>query len=828
MSDSNHELQLADQFVRDTGCNVFLTGKAGTGKTTFLHNLKKDCDKRMVVTAPTGVAAINAGGVTLHSFFQLPFGPFVPGSEDQRQYRFNREKINLIKSLDLLVIDEISMVRADLLDGVDSVLRRYRRSNLPFGGVQLLLIGDLHQLAPVVKPEDWRILGPHYSSPYFFASSSLEKTELITIELQHIYRQADAHFIQLLNQVRNSNLDKKSLDHLNSRYQAESKHREAELSGYITLCTHNNRADAINTARLAGLSANSRTFSAEVEGEFPEHAYPTPHSLELKIGAQVMFVRNDSSYEKRYFNGKIGSVTRISADRIWIRCPDDHDEIIVEPATWENIEYSLDQETMEVKENKVGAFVQYPLKLAWAITIHKSQGLTFDHAIIDAQAAFAPGQVYVALSRCRTLEGMILSSPLSQTGIRTDRSVLAFTREAASKLPGDQQLRAAKIRYQKALLLDCFDYKRLQYLLGRLSSSVRRYGDLLRLVGIADLNALQQATTNEICTIGQNFRRQLKGLFQEDLLPSEDPMITERLQKASVYFTEKMNQYLMQVVPGLYVETDNKEMSKQLKRQIGQLQEETAIKFAAISSCENGFNNNNYLRAISSAEILTQPLQSGRPKKVAPLYAEADIEHPELFESLKNWRTERTRRENIAAFLVMHQKTLIQIAVHLPDSRAALKRIKGIGRKLIERYGEELLEIVVAYRKKHHISEVQLPIPEHGTVAEQTQQKKRAAVGGEDTKQLSFALFKEGLKVAEIAKQRDLKTSTIEKHLAHFVAQGEIELKEFVSHQRQQSIEEQLDTAKGQKLSEIKAALGPGYSYSEISFVLAHRQFLTK
>jgi len=400
MSIPNPELQLADEFLQYTNCNVFLTGKAGTGKTTFLKDFNKHSPKRMVVTAPTGVAAINAGGVTLHSFFQMPFGPFVPGSEahsQSHQRRFNREKINLIKSLDLLVIDEISMVRADLLDGVDAVLQRYRRSNLPFGGVQLLMIGDLHQLSPVVKDAEWRLLKPYYDSAYFFSSNSLSKTELFTIELKHIYRQSDTRFINLLNSVRDNNLDESGIAALNKRF--DPNFSPGDKEGYITLCTHNRKADGINFSKLHSVKNKKHTFDAEVEGDFPEHTFPTQATLDLKIGAQVMFVRNDPSPDKRFFNGKIGEITRIKSDEIWIKCPDENNQIIVEPAVWENIEYKLNQESGEIKENKIGTFEQYPLKLAWAITIHKSQGLTFDNAIIDAQAAFAHGQVYVALEQ---------------------------------------------------------------------------------------------------------------------------------------------------------------------------------------------------------------------------------------------------------------------------------------------------------------------------------------------------------------------------------------------------------------------------------------------
>jgi len=401
----NHELQLADNFVRHTGCNIFLTGKAGTGKTTFLRNLHRNTAKRMIITAPTGVAAINAGGVTLHSFFQLPFGPFVPGSEayesgKQRQFRFSREKKQIIKSLDLLVIDEISMVRADLLDAVDAVLRRHRRNNLPFGGVQLLMIGDLHQLSPVVKRDEWQLLKQYYRSVYFFSSNALDNTELVTIRLKHIYRQSDPYFINLLNRVRDNRLDASTAADLNRRY-IPGFEPDEDL-GYITLTTHNRNADSINQTRLSALTGRKYSFRAEISGDFPEYIYPTPADLLLKEGAQVMFVRNDSSAEKLYYNGKIGKISAISNENISVVCPGSPKEIVVEPVTWENIKYTVNKETGEIQEEITGEFRQYPLKLAWAITIHKSQGLTFDRAIIDARAAFAHGQVYVALSRCKS------------------------------------------------------------------------------------------------------------------------------------------------------------------------------------------------------------------------------------------------------------------------------------------------------------------------------------------------------------------------------------------------------------------------------------------
>lgn len=372
----NEQLDLALSFVQFTNKNIFLTGKAGTGKTTFLHNLKKSSQKRMAVVAPTGVAAINAGGVTIHSFFQLPFGPYIPGNKSQPFKRFNRDKINLIRSLDLLVIDEISMVRADTLDGIDEVLRRYRDHSKPFGGVQLLMIGDLHQLSPVTRDDDWNILKDFYSNLYFFSSRALQKTELINIELKHIYRQADSTFIGLLNDVRNNKITQQVLDQLNKRYLPDFNPGDDE--GYITLTTHNKTAQEINEQKLEGITTPSHRFKAVVQGDFPEFSYPTIFELEIKPGAQVMFVKNDPSRERIFYNGKIGRIQKIVNEVIYVKCPGESNEIAVEPLEWENIRYELNPDTKEVEEKKAGSFTQYPLKLAWAITIHKSQGLTFE------------------------------------------------------------------------------------------------------------------------------------------------------------------------------------------------------------------------------------------------------------------------------------------------------------------------------------------------------------------------------------------------------------------------------------------------------------------
>ena len=816
MQTTNPELGLAFDYVCDTGCHVFLTGKAGTGKTTFLHNLKKNGPKRMVVTAPTGVAAINAGGVTLHSFFQLPFGPYVPGTETSNsQYRFSRDKISIITNLDLLVIDEISMVRADLLDGVDSVLRRHRRNDRPFGGVQLLMIGDLFQLPPVVKDEEWRLLEGYYASPYFFSSTALAKTEMVTVELQHIYRQVDSHFIRLLNRVRNQGLDPATIDELNRRHRPDVV--PSDQDGTIALCTHNRHADAINRAKLAALPQKVRTFKAHIEGDFPEPAYPSASTLQLKLGAQVMFIRNDPSSEKRYFNGKIGVISRFADKAIHIRCPDDSEEVVVEPAVWENIDYKLDQESLTITENRIGTFKQYPLRLAWAITIHKSQGLTFDRAVIDAQAAFAHGQVYVALSRCRTLDGIVLATPLSSRAIRTDDAVRRFSQEATRNPPSAAHLAAEKIRYQQRLLLECFDFQPLSGLLRRLVAILAANPGLTRQAGLEALRQAQKKSEVEIVSVGESFLQQLRGLFPPASLPADDRVIVERIGKAATYFQDRITEVLAKSIPDLQLDTENKTLRKQAGHALKSLQEAIAAKLAAVQSCQEGFSPSRYFQALSAA-AMGSPKTA--PKPHAQAYAEADMAHNELYQTLTAWRSRKAGEEGLDPYRVLHQKTLIQIAVHLPDTLSALKQVKGIGDRLASRYGEELVALVGAYCLQNR------PAAATATASmapgPASDRPKAARI---DTKRTSLDLFEKGASPAQIAQQRELTLSTIEGHLAYFVERGQLAIDALLTTDRQSSIEAVISRMLGQPLGAIKQALGPDVSYGEIRLVQAHLKY---
>lgn len=479
LEETSMAAEIAAKFVNYTSKHVFLTGKAGTGKTTFLRKLIQLTHKKAMICAPTGIAAINASGVTIHSLFQLPFGAFFPDAaaniiNQNITFNFNTprtivkhlnmqgNKRRMIQELELLVIDEVSMLRADMLDAIDFSLRYIRRNrNVPFGGVQMLFIGDLHQLPPVVKNDEWRVMAGFYKSIYFFDALALQNNPPIYIELDKIYRQDDSVFIDLLNNLRNNQITADDTTLLRQHFKQDFK--PAADENYITLTTHNNKADTINRERLTQLKTKSYFFDAKVTGEFSEHSFPNDKSLELKVGAQIMFIKNDMTAEKRYYNGKIGVVHHIEKDIVEIELPDDKVVIQISPYTWENVKYKLNEATNEISENVAGSFVQYPIKLAWAITVHKSQGLTFDKAIIDIGDAFAPGQAYVALSRLRSLKGLVLTSHLRETGLQQDPNIHYFS---STKQPSDvlnQQISAESYDFIRTYLLAAFDLNLVRY-----------------------------------------------------------------------------------------------------------------------------------------------------------------------------------------------------------------------------------------------------------------------------------------------------------------------------------------------------------------------------
>ena len=435
------------QFINQTNKSVFLTGKAGTGKTTLLKEIIKSTHKNTVVVAPTGIAALNAGGVTIHSMFQLPFGGFIPANSEaapfsdslkfetkdtlRRHFRMSAIKRQVIQNMELLIIDEVSMLRSDLMDAIDFMLQSVRKKRTPFGGVQLLFIGDLLQLPPVIRDEEWRTLRQYYKGKFFFHSHVIQNNPPLYIELSKIFRQSDATFIELLNNLRNNKITNENISFLNQFVNPNFDLKANK--GYITLTTHNAKADSINLQSIADLNGNATKYQAKITGDFPDKIFPLEEILELKIGAQIMFIKNDLSPEKNYFNGKMGIVKSISKDEIWINFPEENKSIEVERYEWQNIRYFVNENTKEIEEEVLGTFVHYPIKLAWAITVHKSQGLTFDKAALDVSQVFAPGQAYVALSRLRSLNGLVLLTPLRMNGISNDDDVMDYASNKAQR-----------------------------------------------------------------------------------------------------------------------------------------------------------------------------------------------------------------------------------------------------------------------------------------------------------------------------------------------------------------------------------------------------------
>ena len=567
--------ELAYEYVQHTNRCIFLTGKAGTGKTTFLRRLKQECPKQLTVVAPTGVAAINAEGVTIHSLFQLPPQVFLPTPEARKQLfsemQMRAQKQRILRNLELLVIDEVSMVRSDLLDTIDAVLRHVKhRPNHPFGGVQVLFIGDLFQLSPVAREQEWRLMQPYYEGAYFFQAQVFRELRPVYIELDHVFRQTNSDFVEILNQVRNNTLTQHSLQLLNSRYIPDfepSKQQEH----YITLSTHNSKVDAINLREMGALDAKSFSYHARVKDTFPESLFPMDQTLTLKVGARVMFIKNDSSQDKLYYNGKLGVVTSLTKDAITVTC-EDGTVIDVHQETWENLRYTSETGSDTITTEVIGTFSHYPLRLAWAITIHKAQGLTFERVVIDAEDAFAAGQVYVALSRCRTLDGIVLRTPIPNRALTNAREVLYFTNNQSDTQTTESLLPASQVEYLVVLLCILFDFR----------SVINRFAGLSRVV--KNMDSIQGDASKFFTTciggleglqvIAERFQQQLRHIIYTTYQTASPSPSTnnlhDRLTAASGYFSPKIK-LLLNMIEACPLRTNDRTDAAYFKQNITDL-----------------------------------------------------------------------------------------------------------------------------------------------------------------------------------------------------------------------------------------------------------------
>lgn len=547
------------KFINQTNKSVFLTGKAGTGKTTLLKEIINTTHKNTAVVAPTGIAALNAGGVTIHSLFQLPFGGFIPDTiapqfrdsvkfESKstlfRHFNMSSVKRNVIRNIELLVIDEVSMLRADLLDAIDFMMQSILRNKQPFGGAQVLFIGDLLQLPPIIKPEEWDVLRKYYQGKFFFHSHVVQQNPLLYIELDKIYRQTDNEFIQVLNNLRNNTITKADLHILNQFVNPNFDLKKNQ--GFITLTTHNNKADSINNEALRDLEGKSFVYKTHIVDDFPDKIYPVEENLELKVGAQIMFIKNDLSFEKNYFNGKMGIVKHLSKDEILVELPEEKKTIEVERYEWQNIRYKVNETTKEIQEEVLGTFTHYPIKLAWAITVHKSQGLTFDKAALDVSRVFQPGQAYVALSRLRTLKGLVLLAPIQMNGLSNDTDVMLYAEQKASDEFIQKALEQETKNYLFNYLKATFDWQDLAQEWRNHRFSYKEEAPKSIKSKYVKWAEKQSNKMDNLVIPAQNFIKQLNNIFFKETYDFQH--INERFNAAYFYFYKDLDNFVYEVL----------------------------------------------------------------------------------------------------------------------------------------------------------------------------------------------------------------------------------------------------------------------------------------
>lgn len=735
---------IAASFINGTNCNIFLTGKAGTGKTTFLKNIIQQTHKKAIIAAPTGIAAINAGGVTLHSLFQLPFGTFIPSEIPfnggnipfqlstpktlKSSMQMHRQKRRMIEEMELLIIDEVSMLRADILDAIDTILRSIKKQRgLPFGGTQVLFIGDLLQLPPVVKHEEKDYLEGFYNSMYFFEAKALQNNQPVYIELEKIFRQSDQKFINILNHLRDNKITQEDIEILNSHHKPSFK--PSNDDGYVYLTTHNRKVDEINRTELKKLPGKSYFYDAEVKGDFKEYLYPVEYTLELREGAQVMFIKNDYSGEQRYFNGKIGTVTDLSDEHIEVSFNDGTPSVEVEGYTWENKKYTLNKDTNEINEKLTGSFTHFPIKLAWAVTVHKSQGLTFNKAIIDVSRAFAPGQIYVALSRLVSLEGLVLNEKIPFNRLSPDIEIKNFAenKQAPSTLKEVYTSESKKFIKDTVLqafnmnaLYNIFNYHVKSYDKDEKRSAKQHYKKWAMAI-LQDLQPVKEVADKFLVQLNQLTNHQDQEHLQK---------LQERVKAAKDYFEPRL-----------------KEFSKRIFDHINDLQNQVGVKKYITELRDNERLFFSQLQSIYKAEALI----------------DAAINNTEISkESIKNSGIYDDRNK------MMDEKQI--------------KRQKG------------------------HTKTVN---------------KKEAKKAKVSTKEITYQLYQSGKDIAEIATERSLAHTTIEGHLAHFVAAGILNVKDFVPQKKIDAIREVARRLDTNKLTPIIKHLGDEYTYSDLRFVMA-------
>lgn len=756
--DVSNPAEFTERFINQTNQSVFLTGKAGTGKTTLLKKIISSTYKNAVIVAPTGIAALNAGGVTIHSFFQLPFAGFVPefGVAPQftnavkletkdslmRHFAMNKQRQNMMRNLELLIIDEVSMLRADLLDAMDWTLRNVRRTNEPFGGVQVLFIGDLLQLPPVVKPEEWSVLHKYYSGIFFFNARVLQEQKPLYIELSKIYRQQDDTFISVLNHLRDNRITEEDVKVLNQFVQPDFDALKEE--GYITLTTHNSKADEMNAKALQSLKNKSFNYSAEVTGEFPPHLFPIEKDMELKVGAQVMFIKNDISFDKNFYNGKMGRIDSLSSAEISVYFPEENRSIVVEKYEWSNIRYTLNDKTGEIEETVMGTFVHYPLKLAWAITVHKSQGLTFDKAVLDVSDVFAPGQAYVALSRLRTLQGLVLLKPMRMNGLSNDHQVVAYSGNKADEPMLNAYLEHGTRKYLLDILSVAFDWYELNSKWGIHEASYRNAGSKTEKGKNKSWVTIQTQAVQSSVDPAKKFRNQLENLFRNERLDMD--FVFERVQAAYTYFFKILDGVL----------TSNLKKIAELRR----------VKKTKAYSEE--------LEELD--ELLTEAILK---MKKARILMEAIVAGREITKELV-WTTE-VKNYKVAKI-------------------AALQQELRQNPSLLDMHSDEEEEIIQLKKPKKEPKE---------------KKEKRS------TYDQSWDLWNDGHTIEEISRIRQLSENTIYGHFVFLIKAEKVELSDIMDAKRISELADLFGDYQGTSLTPLKEQLGDAVTWEELKLYQA-------
>jgi hypothetical protein len=807
----NEIFDLAYRFVTETSENIFLTGKAGTGKTTFLKYLKENCSKNIIVAAPTGVAAINAGGVTLHSLFQLPFEPYLPTTASKSallgKLKFNRQRQDLLRKMELLVIDEISMVRCDTMDAIDTILRSVRRKhNLPFGGVQLLCIGDLYQLPPVARREEMMILQQFYSSEFFFDSLVIKEQMPMLIELNKIYRQKEDSFVNLLNKVRTNNMNADDFEDLHQRF--DENFRPSLEEKYITLTSHNNQADQINYRELQKLTTNSVTYEAIIEDDFPEKSYPAEGSLVLKTGAQVMFLKNDL-VSKKYFNGKIGVVKSLKLDEIIVNC--DGEDIYVPQETWENTRYTLTKEG-KLDQETLGTFTQFPLRLAWAITIHKSQGLTFEKVMIDAAAAFSSGQVYVALSRCTSLTGIVLLSKIPSSAIYSNQNVIKGQQSLTPKGSLAERFAGARQIFTQQLLEEIFSFNEINTLVDVLSFHINEQKNKLNKEALAWINDLKNKFAADKA-IGLKFISHIGSFMKQEAVIEKNGALQKRINDAANHFAPRFLE-MQEAIKKHPLITEHRETAGVINEYLNQLFLALHLENYFLQYCREPFSVTSFLQ---------HKIKFAHPKINISCYASgkkqgnSDIPNAELYETLKHWRDMICEENDLPIYLLANQNALKEIAAYLPFTKNDLMQLSGFGKVKAEKYGDDILDTVKDYCDRNNL-ETNMAAREGNPKRERKEKSLEEKVPSNIA---SFNLFKEGKSIAEIAKERNFAITTIEGHLASFVATGELNINKMVSAEKQNLIKEAAEIHGSESFKTLKENLPEDVSYGEIRMAIA-------